>query len=77
MASWEPVDIDPTDRDEMKEEEDKWDDKFTHDLRINLDELKRFNATLETSCDKDITLDKDKLKEDTIQLVLYIYIPYK
>ena len=28
MALWEPVDIDPTDRDEIEEEDDKWDDNL-------------------------------------------------
>ena len=66
MASWEPVDqvdIDPIDRDKRKEDV-KWDDKFTRDLEIKLEKLKRFNTTLETSSDKDV--EKDKLKKDTI-----------
>ena len=69
----EPVDIEQADCDRIEEEDDKWDDNFTHDLMIKLDKLKRFNATLETSCDKhvekDITLDKLKLKKDMIELV--------
>ena len=61
MASWEPVDIDPTDRDEI-EEEDKWDDNLMNELERKFEGLRQFNATLETSSDqnveKNITLDK-------------------
>ena len=67
MVLWESVDIDPTDRDEIGEEDDKWNDNLKHDLRIRLDKLKQFSATLETSSDKDverdITLDKLRLKK--------------
>ena len=73
MASWEPVDIDPTDRDEIEEEDDKWDDNLTNELEKNFEELRRFNATFETFSDKDveknITLDKLRLKKDMIELV--------
>ena len=40
MASWEPVDIDPFDRDEIGEEDDKWGDDLMNDLRNRLDELR-------------------------------------
>ena len=63
------LDIDLIDRDEIGEEADKWGDGLINDLRNRLDELRRFNATLETSSDKDITLDKNKLKKGTIKLV--------
>ena len=73
MASWEPVDIDPTDRDEIEEEDDKWDDNLMNELETRFEELKRFNATLETSSDKDvektITLDKLRLKKGMIERV--------
>ena len=43
-----------------------------NELEPKLEELKRFNASLEESPDKDgennITFDKRKLKEDTIEL---------
>ena len=32
MASWEPIDIDLIDRDEIGEEDDKWDDTLMADL---------------------------------------------
>ena len=73
MASWEPVDIDPTGRDEIGKEDDKWDHSKMNELEGKLEELRRFNARLEESPDKDeennIMLEKHKLKEDTIELV--------
>ena len=71
MAQWEPVDIGPADHDEIEEEDDMWDDNLMDKLEERFDKLKKFNATLETSSDKDvdITLDKLGLKEDTIELV--------
>ena len=53
MASWEPVDIDPTDRDEIVEEgDDKWHDNSMSELEIRLNKLRQFNATLETFSNK-------------------------
>ena len=73
MASWEPVDIDPADRDGIGMEDDKWDDGKINELEAKLEELRRFSARLEESFDKDeennMTLEKCKLKEDTIELV--------
>ena len=43
MASWEPVDINPTDCDGM--EEDKWDDNLMNEIKRKFEELRRFNAT--------------------------------
>ena len=44
-----------------------------NELEKNFEELRRFNATFETSSDKDveknIMLDKLRLKKDTIELV--------
>ena len=51
MASWEPVDIDPIDRDEIVEEDDKWDDNLMNELEERFNKLKEFNATLMTSSD--------------------------
>ena len=69
MASWEPVDIDPTDRDEIEEE----DDNLMNELERKFEELRRFNEALETSSDNDvkknITIDKLRLKEDMVELV--------
>ena len=72
MATWEPVDIDPIGHDEIREEDDNWDDDFMNDLERRFEELRHFNARLETSPDKDfgnITLEKNKETEDTIELV--------
>ena len=54
----------------VEEGNDKWDDDLMDELERKFEELGEFNATLETSSDKDITLDKDKLKKDTIKLVV-------
>ena len=40
MASWEPVDIDPTDRDETGEENYKWDNDVMNDLEIILNPIR-------------------------------------
>ena len=67
MASWQPVDIDPTDRDEIEEEDDKWDDNLMNELERKFEEPKRFSAKLETYSDKnveyDITIGKLRLKK--------------
>ena len=72
MATWEP-DIDPFDRDEIGEEDDSWDDTFTHDLETRLNKLRQFNKTLNESTDEDIIeiteKTKDALKKDTIELI--------
>ena len=68
---WEPVDIDPTDRNEVEEENDKWDDDLMDKLEERFNKLRQINKTLETPSDKDvnITLDKLRLKKDRIELV--------
>ena len=70
MALWEPdpVDVDPIDRDEIGEEDDKWDDDSMNKLERKLEGLRIFNAKLETSSDKDITITRYKIKEDTIEM---------
>ena len=68
----EPVDIDPIDHDEIEDEDDNWDDGKITEIEAKLEELRHFNASLETSPDKDvgnITLEKRKVKEDSIELV--------
>ena len=71
MASWEPVDIDPTDHDGL--EDDKWDDDFMKDLEIRFNKLREFNRDLKESIDDNhIEMTekvKDVLKKDTIELV--------
>ena len=72
MATWEP-DIDPFDRDDIGEEDNRWDDTFTHDLETRLNKLRQFNNTLNESTDEDIIeiteKTKNALKKDTIELI--------
>ena len=72
MATWEP-DIDPFDRGEKGEEDDRWDDTFTNKLETRLNKLRQFNKTLNESTDED-TIEmtektKNALKKDTIELI--------
>ena len=53
MASWEPVDVDPIDRDEIADEDDKWDDDFMNDLERIFEELRQFNKKINESRDND------------------------
>ena len=73
MATWEPVDIDPTDHDGLGEEYDKWDDDMVKDLELRFNKLREFNKDLNESTDDDhIEMTekvKDVLKKDTIELV--------
>ena len=68
MASWEPVDIYPIDRDEIAEEDDKWDDDLMTDLEKRFEEQRQFNKTLVESGDKNIRNMATILKETTIKL---------
>ena len=72
MATWEP-DIDPFDRDEIGEGDDRWDEDFTHNQETRLNKLTQFNSTLSETHDKDlrdITINtKEVLKRDTIELI--------
>ena len=71
MATWEP-DIDPFDRDEKGEEDDRWDDDVIKDLELRFNKLREFNETLNESTDVDtieITEESiNALKHDTIEL---------
>ena len=71
MATWEP-DIDPFDRDEIGEEDYKWDDDVMKDLELKFNKLREYNETLNESTDVE-TMEmmwktKDALKRDTIEL---------
>ena len=72
MATWEP-DIDPFDRDDIEDEDYKWDDTFTHNLETRLNKLRQFNKTLNESTDEDTIEMAEKtkkvLKKDTIELI--------
>ena len=70
MASWEAVDID---RDDMEDEDYKWDDDIVKDLELRFNKLREFNETLNESTDEE-TIEitekaKNSLKKDTIELV--------
>ena len=72
MASWEP-DIDPFDRGEIGEEDDRWDEDIVKNLELRFNKLREFNETLNESTDED-TIEitekaKNALKRDTIELV--------
>ena len=60
-ASWEPVDIDPADCDEIGEEDNEWGDDLITDLDRRVEKLRQFNKRLETSSHENfgnITLEK-------------------
>ena len=64
--------IDPFDRDEIGEEDYKWDDDVIKDLELRFNKLREFNETLNKSTDVD-TIEmtvktKDAFKLDTIEL---------
>ena len=70
MASWEPVDID---RDDMGDEDYKWDDDVIKDLELRFNKQREFNETLNESTNED-TIEmtvkaENALKRDTIELV--------
>ena len=50
MARWDPVDIDPTDRDGL--EDDKWDVEVMNDLQNRFEELRQFNIKYNKSHDE-------------------------
>ena len=72
MARWEP-DIDPFDRDEIGDEDYKWDDDIVKDLELRFNKLRELNETLNESTDEgtiemtEVTINA--LKRDTIELV--------
>ena len=71
MATWAP-DIDPFDRDEIGEEDYKWDDYVIKDLELRFNKLRVFNETLDESTDEAAIemaeKTKNALKRDTIEL---------
>ena len=70
MASWEPVDID---RDEIADEDAKWDNDVMKDLEIRFNRLREFYETLDESTNEDLIdmTEKTKyaFKYGTIELV--------
>ena len=71
MASWEPAYIDSADRDEIGEKDNEWGNDLMTDLERRLEKLRHFNKRSETSSHENfgnITLKKNKVKDDTIEL---------
>ena len=70
MASWEPVDID---RDEISDEDVKWDDDVMKDLEIRFEELRQYNTNFNESCDEatreDTSLFTGATRHDIEELV--------
>ena len=70
MSSWEPVDID---RDEIADEDNKWDDDLTSDLERRFNQLRQLDVTLNESRDEDLinmtTVTMNALKRNTMELV--------
>ena len=52
MATWDPEDIDLTDRDGLGDEDDKWDDVVINDLQGRYEELRQFNIKYNKSRDE-------------------------
>ena len=50
MASWEPVDIDIADHDDI--EDDRWDENVMNDLQKRYEELRQFNIEYNKSRDE-------------------------
>ena len=56
---------------EIGEEDDKWGNVLMNDLQRRFNELRQFNKRLEDPSDQnfgEITLQKNKMKEGTIEL---------
>ena len=71
MATWESEGIDPFDRDEIGEEDYKWDDNIIKDLELRFNKLRDFNETLDETTDMNtiemLTKTKDAFKLNTIE----------
>ena len=72
MATWEP-DIDPFDRDDIEDEDYKWDDDVIKDLELRFNKLREYNENYNEATDVKtmgmILKTRDELKRDTIELV--------
>ena len=70
MDSWEPVDID---RDEIADEDVKWDDDVMNDLEKRFEELRQYNRNFNESHDEatreDASIYVDMTRNDTEELV--------
>ena len=70
MATWEPVDID---RDEIGEEDDRWDENAMNDLQKRYEELRQFNIKYNKSRDEatreETSIYIDSTRNDIEELV--------
>ena len=70
MSLWEPVDID---RNEISDEDVKWDDDVMKDLESRFEELRQYNRKFNESCDEatreDTTIFIDATRHDIEELV--------
>ena len=70
MASWEPVDID---RDELADEDVKWDDDAMNDLEKRFEDLRQYNRDFNKSHDEasreDASIYVDATRHDIEELV--------
>ena len=70
MGSWEPVDID---RDEISNEDVKWDDDVMKDLESRFEELRQYNRNFNESRDEatreDTSIFIDVTRHDIEELV--------
>ena len=70
MSSWEPVDID---RDEISDEDVKWDDDVMKDLESRFEELRQYNRQFNESRDEapreDTSIFIDATRHDIKELV--------
>ena len=71
MASWEPVDIDIADRDDI--EDDSWDENAMNDLQKRYEELRQFNIKYNKSRDEatreETSINIDSTRHDIEELV--------
>ena len=70
MATWDPVDID---HDDIEDVYGDWGDDFKNDLEVRFNKLRKFSETLNESTDED-TIEitektKDAFKLGTIELI--------
>ena len=72
MTSWDPVDIDPTDRD-GSEDGDEWDEDVMKDFRSRFEELRQFNIKYNKSSNKatreEASIFVDATRHDIEELV--------
>ena len=70
MALWEPIDID---RDEIADEDDKWDDYVVNGLEKRYEELRQFNIKYNKSRDEatreEMSVFIDSTRNDIEELV--------